>query len=84
MMKDDDERVIRYRVFLIFTWFCFSRAYGFPRGLRSVELWGAEPSFELGPTVKQADALLSKPGQTLVLTFCNRIRTKIISDPSMP
>ncbi len=34
-----------------------------PHGFRSVEglLWGAEPKFELGPAVQQADALLSEP-----------------------
>ncbi len=34
---------------------------------RSVEglLWGAEPRFELGPAVQQADALLSEPRRTL-------------------
>jgi hypothetical protein len=28
-------------------------------------LWGAEPRFELGPAVQQADALLSEPRGTL-------------------
>ena len=27
--------------------------------------WGAEPGFELGPAVQQADALLSEPRRTL-------------------
>ncbi len=37
--------------------------------LRLVEglLWGAEPRFELGPAVQQADAQLSKPRRTLRL-----------------
>ncbi len=34
---------------------------------RSVDglLWGAEPRFELGPAVQQADALLPVPRRTL-------------------
>jgi hypothetical protein len=36
---------------------------------RSVEslLWGAEPRFELGPAILQADSLLSEPRRTLNL-----------------
>ncbi len=29
-------------------------------------LWGAEPRFELGPSIQQADALLSEPRRTLL------------------
>jgi hypothetical protein len=34
-----------------------------PHGFRSVEglLWGAEPRFELGPALQQADDLLYEP-----------------------
>ncbi len=37
-----------------------------PHCFRSVEghLWGAEPRFELGPAVQQADSLLSEPRHT--------------------
>ncbi len=37
-----------------------------PHCIRSVEvlLWDAEPIFELGPAVQQADALLSEPRRT--------------------
>ncbi len=39
----------------------------YPHCFRSVKslLWGAEPRFELGPALQQADALLSEPGRTL-------------------
>ncbi len=39
----------------------------FPHSFRSVEglLWGAEPRFELGPALQQADVLLSEPCRTL-------------------
>jgi hypothetical protein len=38
-----------------------------PHFFRSVEglLWGAEPRFELGPALRQADALLCEPRRTL-------------------
>ncbi len=38
-----------------------------PHCFRSVEglLWGAEPRFELGPAIQQADALLSEARRTL-------------------
>ena len=38
-----------------------------PHCIRSVEglLWGAEPRFELGPAVQQANALQSEPHCTL-------------------
>ncbi len=41
-----------------------------PHCFRSVEgqQWGAEPRFELGPAVQQADALLSEPRRTLRAT----------------
>jgi hypothetical protein len=38
-----------------------------PHCFRSVEgllVWGAEPRFELGPAIQQADALLSEPRRT--------------------
>ncbi len=42
----------------------------YPHCIRSVEglLWGAEPRFELGPAVQQADALQSEPHRTLRAT----------------
>ncbi len=42
----------------------------FPHCFRSVDglLWGAEPRFELGPSLQQADALLSEPRRTLRAT----------------
>ncbi len=45
-----------------------------PHGFRSVEglLWGAEPRYELGPALQQADAILFEPRRTLYISVPRR------------
>jgi hypothetical protein len=60
-----------------------SSAPWFPHGFSSVEglLWGAEPRFELGPALHQADALLSEPRRTRLSWFFIINGAKILDEP---
>jgi hypothetical protein len=51
-----------------------------PHGFRSVEglLWGAQPRFELGPAVQQADVLLSEPPPHPKILFLQHPKNIII------
>jgi hypothetical protein len=58
-----------YRAYIqYFIYYSYSTTLDVLTAFRSVEglLWGAEPRFELGPAVQQADELLSVPCCTLV------------------
>ncbi len=65
------------RVPLLFSsFFCFCSVEG--------HLWGAEPRFELGPAVQQADALLSEPRRTLTEPRRTLLRRQLVGRPYSP